>query len=101
MRMRNLPWAKDYLASSPSTIKTIPENWSEFFQKQREEKNNASDHALLHVELGAGKGGFSAKLAKLLPQDNFVALEKKQLGCSPGCQADGQGKCHGWKSCTA
>lgn len=75
MRMRNLPWAKDYLASSPSVPSDLPQDWSAFFKVRRKEERSEKER-LLHVELGAGKGGFSAKLAKLLPEDNFVALEK-------------------------
>jgi tRNA (guanine-N7-)-methyltransferase len=65
--MRRLPWAVEYLDSAKSLVKEPQErksNWKE---------NLHTD--TLHVEIGCGKGGYSASLARLYPDHGVVALE--------------------------
>ena len=69
MRMRRIPWAAEYLTTSPSRIQ-IDQSWTTIWQKQEDQK--------LHLEIGCGKGGYSAAMAQLYPHDLFIAVEKNE-----------------------
>lgn len=69
MRMRRIPWAAQYLEQSPSRI-----------QQPETRCNHWKDHSDVpfHVEIGCGKGGYSAAMAALYPDEQFVAIEKNE-----------------------
>ncbi|UNT96374.1 tRNA (guanosine(46)-N7)-methyltransferase TrmB [Allobaculum mucilyticum] len=69
MRMRRIPWAADYLKTSGSRIMD-PASRKGSWKKE--------NPARLHLEIGAGKGGYSAGMAALYPKEQFVAVEKNE-----------------------
>lgn len=69
MRMRRIPWAAQYLQSSPCRI-SHPQEYKGIWKNSLKGK--------LHLEIGCGKGGYTASLAGLLPADRFVAVEKNE-----------------------
>lgn len=69
MRMRRIPWAADYLKSAACRVMNPQE-------KQGSWKKEAKGK--LHLEIGCGKGGYSMEMARLYPEDTFVALEKNE-----------------------
>ena len=54
----------EYVATTPEENKG---KWREIFEKK---------DAVLHVEIGCGKGGFITELAKRNPEICYVAMEK-------------------------
>lgn len=71
MRMRHKPWARPELAACPY-FKDHPTeyrgNWHSQYQ---------NPDAPLHLELGCGKGTFTARMALDTPQVNFLAVDIK------------------------
>lgn len=70
MRMRRLPWAAEYVQSSPSRIDdpaAFAGQWKSRFPFKS-----------LHLEIGCGKGGYSRDMAALYPNEMFVAIEKNE-----------------------
>ena len=70
MRIRRKPWARPELAACPFNIDNPAEHcghWAEVFPKQQP----------LHLELGCGKGVFTAEQAKRHPEYNLVAIDIK------------------------
>jgi tRNA (guanine-N7-)-methyltransferase len=69
MRMRNKPWAEDYIKEHHDIVALSPNsckgNWSNVFQNRKP----------VHLEVGTGKGQFIANMAKQHPEINFVGLE--------------------------
>lgn len=68
MRMRNKPWALDYLKEHADIVDidmTHAKNIKGFF----------NDEAMLHVEVGTGMGRFITNIAKEHPDINFVGVE--------------------------
>ncbi|MEQ6388738.1 tRNA (guanosine(46)-N7)-methyltransferase TrmB [Bacillaceae bacterium S4-13-58] len=88
MRMRNKPWADEFLAENQSIIVLNPTQhkgiWNEQFNKSQP----------VHLEIGTGMGGFISGMALQHPDINFVGIEKvksvivntvkkvKEAGCS-------------------
>lgn len=70
MRMRRIPWAAEYLTSSPSRIQ-MDQSWKTVWPDKKPEQK-------LHLEIGCGKGGYSSAMAALYPDDLFVAVEKNE-----------------------
>ncbi|WP_054636394.1 tRNA (guanosine(46)-N7)-methyltransferase TrmB [Thalassobacillus sp. C254] len=69
MRLRNKPWAMEYLQSHPEYVITNPEDiqsWKQHF---------GTDHPL-HVEVGTGKGKFLKDMSEKYPNINFIGVEK-------------------------
>ncbi|MCD8500752.1 MAG: tRNA (guanosine(46)-N7)-methyltransferase TrmB [Bacillaceae bacterium] len=70
MRLRNKPWANEYLVNNPTIVIQNPDDkkgkWSEVF------KNNHP----IHVEVGTGKGQFLTGMAELHPNINYIGVEK-------------------------
>lgn len=68
MRMRNKPWAIDYLESNDQLV-DVNNNYSkkikEFFSKDQP----------LHIEVGTGMGTFITTLAQNNPDINYVGIE--------------------------
>ncbi|WP_102691019.1 tRNA (guanosine(46)-N7)-methyltransferase TrmB [Rummeliibacillus pycnus] len=69
MRVRNKPWAGDFIKAHPEIIVPNPENfrgkWKEFF---------GNDHPL-HIEVGSGKGQFITGMALQNPNINYIGIE--------------------------
>lgn len=68
MRMRNKPWAMDFLKENNHIVDvdgSYKNNIKEFF-------NNDKD---IHIEVGTGMGQFITTLAKENPDINFVGIE--------------------------
>lgn len=66
MRMRNKPWATDYLASHPLAVLNPVD------QKGRWK----ADYAKVILEIGSGKGQYLFDLAAKHPENRYIALEK-------------------------
>lgn len=70
MRMRKVKWAVDYLKDAnclveePNALKGI---WKDRFGQKK-----------IHVEIGCGKGNYSLNMAKLYPEEAFIAIEKNE-----------------------
>lgn len=70
MRMRRKPWARPELEACPFFVDAPQENrnrWEQWFAKPQP----------LHVELGCGKGTFTAQLAAENPGVNYLAVDIK------------------------
>ncbi|MFC5558267.1 tRNA (guanosine(46)-N7)-methyltransferase TrmB [Ureibacillus thermophilus] len=69
MRMRNKPWAKEFIEQHPEIIIPNPENykgkWNELF---------GNNHPL-HIEVGSGKGQFIVGMAQANPEINYIGIE--------------------------
>ena len=69
MRLRNKPWALDYISEHPDVIIPNPEDykgkWHEVF---------GNDNPV-HIEVGTGKGQFVLGMAKQNPHINYIGIE--------------------------
>ncbi|MED3764837.1 tRNA (guanosine(46)-N7)-methyltransferase TrmB [Ureibacillus terrenus] len=69
MRLRNKPWAKDFIQKHPEILIPNPEEfkgkWNEVF---------GNDHPL-HIEVGSGKGQFIVGMALVNPEINYIGIE--------------------------
>lgn len=69
MRLRNKPWAEDYITSHPEVIIPNPEeykgNWNRIF---------GNDNPI-HIEVGTGKGQFVTGMALANPDINYIGIE--------------------------
>ncbi len=69
MRLRNKPWAIDYLTEHASFVSLQPETnkgkWQSFFKKEQP----------LHIEVGTGKGQFVVGMALQNPHINYIGIE--------------------------
>ena len=68
MRMRNLPWAKDFLEAHPIVIhdaSTKVGTWKQFLNCD-----------VLHVEIGTGKGDYWTKMSAMYPEYGWIGIEK-------------------------
>ncbi|WLR45981.1 tRNA (guanosine(46)-N7)-methyltransferase TrmB [Halobacillus litoralis] len=70
MRLRNKPWADDFLRENDEIVVQQPfemkGKWKELFDNQEQP---------LHLEIGSGKGQFIAGMGKQHQDANFVGLE--------------------------
>ncbi|MYL72682.1 tRNA (guanosine(46)-N7)-methyltransferase TrmB [Halobacillus litoralis] len=70
MRLRNKPWADDFLSENDEVVVQQPfemkGKWKELFYNQEQP---------LHLEIGSGKGQFIAGMGKQHQDINFVGLE--------------------------
>ncbi|NWQ43058.1 tRNA (guanosine(46)-N7)-methyltransferase TrmB [Bacillus sp. EB106-08-02-XG196] len=69
MRLRNKPWAREYIEAYPQYIVANPE---EFKGKWNKVFNNEQP---LHIEVGTGKGRFITEMAKAHPDINYMGIE--------------------------
>lgn len=69
MRVRNKPWADDFIKEHSDYIVEDPENWLGKWS-QKFSKNQP-----IHVEIGMGKGKFIIEMAKKFPNINFIGVE--------------------------
>lgn len=69
MRLRNKPWATEYIEEHPDVIISNPEDykgkWHEVF----------GNHNPVHIEVGTGKGQFVLGMAKQNPDINYIGIE--------------------------
>jgi len=69
VRLRNKPWARDFIASHPEVIIPNPEaykgKWAEIF---------GNNHPI-HIEVGTGKGQFITGMALRNPNINYIGIE--------------------------
>jgi len=69
MRLRNKPWAEDFIAAHPHIVIPNPEdfkgNWNEVFHNDNP----------LHIEVGTGRGQFVTGMAKANPEINYIGIE--------------------------
>ncbi|CDQ18342.1 tRNA (guanine-N(7)-)-methyltransferase [Halobacillus karajensis] len=70
MRLRNKPWADDFLREHDEVVVQEPFNmkgkWKGLFHDKEQP---------LHLEIGSGKGQFIAGMGKQHPEMNFIGLE--------------------------
>ncbi|WP_226583846.1 tRNA (guanosine(46)-N7)-methyltransferase TrmB [Halobacillus litoralis] len=70
MRLRNKPWADDFLKEQDDIVVQQPfehkGQWGELFEEPKQP---------LHLEIGSGKGQFIAGMGRQHPEINFVGLE--------------------------
>ena len=69
MRLRNKPWAEDYLNEHQDLVVPNPEDykgrWNELF---------GNDNPV-HIEVGTGKGQFITGMAQANPDINYIGIE--------------------------
>jgi len=69
MRLRNKPWAKDFMAEHPDVLILDPEgkksHWAEEF----------GNDSPIHIEVGTGKGQFVIGMALANPEINYIGIE--------------------------
>ncbi|MBD5424486.1 MAG: tRNA (guanosine(46)-N7)-methyltransferase TrmB [Allobaculum sp.] len=68
MRMRRIPQAVEYLSTSPAHVQDPAAQAGHW----------KTDGKVLHLEIGCGKGGYSAALAAMHPDETFVAIERNE-----------------------
>ena len=79
MRMRNKPWVKPELESSPFFI-------DDPFQKGNWKAKFTRPNQPLYLELGCGKGNFVAELAANHPEINYLAIDMKSVVLATACR---------------
>lgn len=69
VRLRNKPWAEDFIADHPEIVIPNPENfkgnWKQVFGNDQP----------LHIEVGTGKGQFITGMALQNPHINYIGIE--------------------------
>jgi len=69
LRLRNKPWAEEFISSHPEVIIPNPEeykgNWKQVF---------GNDNPV-HIEVGTGKGQFVTGMALANPDINYIGIE--------------------------
>ncbi len=78
MRMRNKPWVKPELESSPFFIDDPFQkgNWHEKYARKQP----------LYLELGCGKGNFIAEHAAKHPEINYLGIDMKSIVLATACR---------------
>ena len=69
MRLRNKPWARDYMAEHPDILLTEPEKMNNGWQ------NLFGNNNPIHVEVGTGMGQFIIGMAIANPEVNYIGIE--------------------------
>ncbi|RKL66773.1 tRNA (guanosine(46)-N7)-methyltransferase TrmB [Salipaludibacillus neizhouensis] len=80
MRLRNKPWAMEFIDSHPEIREKNPKSW----QGKWDERFNKAQP--LFVEVGTGKGKFVTDMAKEYPDTNFIGIEKYESIIVSGVQ---------------
>lgn len=69
MRLRNKPWAEEFINNHPEIVIPNPEehkgNWKEVFKNEQP----------IHIEVGTGKGQFVTGMALANPEVNYIGIE--------------------------
>lgn len=71
MRLRNKPWADDYMRENDQIVVQEPFEWRGNWKELFEHTENP-----LHLEIGSGKGQFIAGMGKQHEEINFVGIER-------------------------
>ncbi|PIC65205.1 tRNA (guanosine(46)-N7)-methyltransferase TrmB [Sporosarcina sp. P13] len=69
MRLRNKPWAKDFMAEHPDMLILNPED------KKGQWAKEFGNEAPIHIEVGTGKGQFIIGMALANPSVNYIGIE--------------------------
>lgn len=69
MRLRNKPWARDFMGEHPDVLVAEPEKMSNGWKKLFGNDNP------IHVEVGTGMGQFIVGLALANPDVNYIGIE--------------------------
>lgn len=69
VRLRNKPWANDFIESHPTIVIPTPED---YVGKWHEVFGNTNP---LHIEVGTGKGQFITGMALQNPEINYIGIE--------------------------
>ncbi|KGP73682.1 tRNA (guanosine(46)-N7)-methyltransferase TrmB [Pontibacillus yanchengensis] len=70
MRLRNKPWADDYMNENSHIVIADP-----FSKKGKWATEFENDHPI-HIEIGTGKGQFITGMSKKNPNTNFIGIER-------------------------
>lgn len=69
MRLRNKPWAKDFMAEHPDVLLT------DEVQQKGKWREEFGNEAPIHIEVGTGKGQFVLGMALANPSVNYIGIE--------------------------
>lgn len=69
MRLRNKPWAKDFMVEHPDMLILDPEG------RKNEWAKEFGNDAPIHIEVGTGKGQFVIGMALANPEINYIGIE--------------------------
>lgn len=72
MRLRNKPWALDYIQDYPQWASLDPSQWKGRWQERFDTPQP------IHLEIGPGKGQFLIQMARRHPEINFIGLERQK-----------------------
>ncbi|MBH0230194.1 tRNA (guanosine(46)-N7)-methyltransferase TrmB [Halobacillus yeomjeoni] len=70
MRLRNKPWADDFMRENDHIVVQEPFEWKGKWNNQFNKPEQP-----LHLEIGSGKGQFIAGMGKQHPEVNFIGIE--------------------------
>lgn len=68
MRVRNLPWAKDYLPTQPVYVEN-----PEIYKGKWKELLNCEE---IHLEIGSGKGDYWNQMSHKYPNTGWIGIER-------------------------
>ncbi|WP_338961228.1 MULTISPECIES: tRNA (guanosine(46)-N7)-methyltransferase TrmB [unclassified Spiroplasma] len=71
MRVRNKPWAKEFILTHNNLCINDPYNYKGKWNKKIFQNKNP-----INIEIGSGKGNFIINLAKQNSNQNYIAIEK-------------------------
>lgn len=71
MRVRNKPWAKEFILTHNNLCINDPYNYKGKWKKKIFQNKNT-----INIEIGSGKGNFIINLAKQNSNQNYIAIEK-------------------------
>lgn len=72
MRLRNKPWAGDFLRNHPQFVIQQPFEW-----KGKWNDLFGNEHPV-HIEVGTGKGQFIVGMGKQNPHINYIGIELQE-----------------------
>ncbi|MCD5323910.1 MULTISPECIES: tRNA (guanosine(46)-N7)-methyltransferase TrmB [Pontibacillus] len=70
MRLRNKPWADDFMRENNHVVVEEP------FSKKDKWNDEFKEDQPLHLEIGSGKGAFISGMGKQHPEVNFIGIER-------------------------
>jgi tRNA (guanine-N7-)-methyltransferase len=72
MRLRNKPWAGEFIANHPEFVTPRPNEWKGKWKRLFDNEQP------IHIEVGTGKGKFIVEMAKRHPHINYIGIERQQ-----------------------
>lgn len=72
MRLRNKPWAGEFIANHPEFVIPRPNEWKGKWKRLFDNEQP------IHIEVGTGKGKFIVEMAKRHPHINYIGIERQQ-----------------------